>query len=62
MDIKGIWNDPGTTIAGIIVLIITIGLVIGTVNMQTWAGVTGAVAGMRWLLEKKKVEHKDDDS
>ena len=60
MDIKGIWNDPGTTIAGIIVIIATIGLVAGTLKMEAWAAVTGSVAGMRWLLEKKKVEHTEE--
>ena len=62
MNFKGIINSPGTTLAGLIVLIATIGLVVGTVDLKAWGGVVGAVAGMRWLLETKKVEHKDDDS
>ena len=58
--LKGIVNSPGTTLAGLIVLIATIGLVVGTVDLKAWGGVVGAVAGMRWLLETKKVEHTEE--
>ena len=60
MNLKGIVNSPGTTLAGLIVLIATIGLVVGTVDLKAWGAVVGAVAGMRWLLETKKVEHPDE--
>lgn len=50
---KGITGDPKTTLIGILVVIVTVGFLMGKLSMETWITAVGFIAGGRWLLENK---------
>ena len=50
---KGILGDPKTTLVGVLVILLTVGFMLGKLSMETWIAAVGFIAGGRWLLENK---------
>ena len=58
MDISGIWKDPKTTIAGVLIVGVTVALVAGKCSFDQWwmvvSIIAGAVGGGLMLIGSKK--------
>ena len=50
---KGILGDPKTTLIGVLVIMVTVGLLLKVLSMEAWMLAVGFIAGGRWLLENK---------
>ena len=50
---KGILGDPKTTLIGVLVILVTVGFLLGKLSMEAWIAAVGFIAGGRWLLENK---------
>jgi hypothetical protein len=53
MNFSGLWQDPKTTLVGILVILVTVGFLTGKLSQETWMAAVGFIAGGRWLLENK---------
>ena len=53
---KGILGDPKTTLIGVLVILVTVGFLLGKLSMEAWIAAVGFIAGGRWLLENKTAE------
>jgi hypothetical protein len=51
--LEGIWKDPKTTLVGVLVLLVTVGFIMGKIDQTTWMAAVGFIAGGRWMLENK---------